>query len=302
MKHVGWLPDEEYWPEDDADDHRRRLAWVLLKASRELRIELVGEPRYGWRDRSVGARVNDDGHDGWLRLVGEPADGDVGVFWDGNATASQQLNGLRLPQVWRSWEYAERDLRFRADLMSFVDEPMCSSTAALTAVPRLSETWWAWLAGTLAFLPGVGTGRVAVDAERFASRIGIWDEALPVDVHRWVPAHADLHWAQLSIPGCWVLDWEGWGLAPAGFDAASLYLHSLAAAPVARLVRARYATELDSRDGMLSQLYIAGRMLDRGDLDDHPAEALVFAHVGRLLQTLGADPGAYQALLRLAAR
>ncbi|MDG4793078.1 hypothetical protein [Micromonospora sp. WMMD1082] len=302
MKHTRWLPSEDHWRDDDADDHRRRLAGVLRRAAIELRVELVGEPRYGWRDRSVGVRVDDDGRDGWLRLVGEPADGDVGVFWDGNVTASQQLNGLRLPRVWRSWEYAERDLRFRADLMSYVDEPACSPTAALTVVPALTETWWARLAGTLAFLPRVDTDRVAVDAERFASRIGIWDAALPVDVQRWVPAHADLHWAQLTTPGCWVLDWEGWGLAPAGFDAASLYLHSLAAPPVAQLVRARYATELDSHDGMLSQLYIAGRMLDRGDLDDHPAETAVFAHAGTVLRALGADPGSYQHLLRLATR
>ena len=272
---------------------------MLRRAAAALRVELVGEFRYGWRNRSTGARVDDDGHDGWLRLVGEPVNGEVGVFWDGNATASQQLGGLRLPRVWRSWEHAESDLRFRADLMSHVDEPTCSRTAALTAVPALSEMWWMRLGGTLSFLTEVETDRVAVDNERLASRIQIWDEALPVDVHQWVPAHADLHWAQLTSPGCWVLDWEGWGLAPAGFDAASLYLHSLAAPPVARLVRARYLAELDSRDGMLSQLYIAGRMLDRGDLDGHPAESAVYAHVGTVLRALGAEPGSYRHLLRL---
>ncbi|MDG4795109.1 hypothetical protein [Micromonospora sp. WMMD1082] len=44
--------------------------------------------------------------------------------------------------------------------------------------------------------------------------------------------------AQLTTPGCWITDWEGWGLAPAGFDAASLYLHSLAVCQVAALVLA----------------------------------------------------------------
>ncbi|MFI7025181.1 hypothetical protein ACIBMZ_20935 [Micromonospora sp. NPDC049900] len=234
--------------------------------------------------------------------MSEPVDGDLGVFWDGNATASQQLSGLRVPRVWRDWETAERDLRFRAELMSYLNEPTCSPSAALSAVPTLSETWWMRLAGALSYLSEISTDRIAVDIERFTSRIEIWDGAIPVSVQRWVPAHADLHWAQVTTPGCWIMDWEGWGVAPAGFDAASLYLHSLAVPPVAELVRTRYAHELGAHDGMLSQLYIASRMLDRGDLDDHPAEIAVLAHAGTLLRALGADPGSYQHLIRLVKR
>ncbi|MCX4625107.1 hypothetical protein ACPCIZ_30920 [Streptomyces cellulosae] len=42
----------------------------------------------------------------------------------------------------------------------------------------------------------------------------------------WTTAHADVHWANLTEP-LRLLDWEGWGQAPEGFGAATLYAYSL---------------------------------------------------------------------------
>ncbi|MEV4708689.1 hypothetical protein [Actinoplanes sp. NPDC049316] len=293
VKHVGWRAFEDHDPVEDSEWYRRELAATLRRAAIELRVQPQGLPQFGWRDRSVGVRVDDDGDPAWLRLVVERADRDMGVFWDGNATASVALSGMRLPRLLRSWEREEAGRRCRADLMTYIDQPVCSPTAALTGQPELAEAWWMWLAGTLSRLAASSTRRVAVDLDDFAGRITVWDPELPVTVDRWVPAHGDLHWGQLTGPDFWILDWEGWGLAPSGFDAASLYLHSLAVPPIADLVRLRYAEQLDSRDGMLSQLYLAGRMLDRDDLPDRAAEAAVFAEAGRLLDALGASPQAY---------
>jgi len=53
--------------------------------------------------------------------------------------------------------------------------------------------------------------------------------AAPVAASSWTAAHADLHWANVLAPDCALVDWEGWGLAPAGYDAATLYVHSLLA-------------------------------------------------------------------------
>ena len=46
-------------------------------------------------------------------------------------------------------------------------------------------------------------------------------------VERWATAHADMHWCNVTAPVCCILDWEAWGLAPRGFDAATLYCASL---------------------------------------------------------------------------
>lgn len=47
-------------------------------------------------------------------------------------------------------------------------------------------------------------------------------------VEEWTAAHADLAWANLTTPNCYFLDWEDWGTAPRGWDAASLWSESLA--------------------------------------------------------------------------
>lgn len=179
---------------------------------------------------------------------------------------------------------AARHVWFRADLMTYIAESTCSCTPALIRnCPSVDDLWWTCLAGSLARLSTVNVEPVAISPGQLVRRISVFDSMASVTVDRWVPAHADLYWAQVTAPGCWILDWEGWGLAPAGFDAASLYLHSLAVPAVAAWVRAVFGRQLDSDDGILSQLYIAARMRDRGDLSKGPIRAAVLAHVDGLL-------------------
>jgi thiamine kinase-like enzyme len=91
-------------------------------------------------------------------------------------------------------------------------------------------------------------------------------------------AHTDLHWANLMAPEAALVDWEGWGLAPAGFDAASLYLHSLLEPEMAERVHREFADVLDRRDGLLAQLYVTGRMLLRINSGDYPDLAIPLHH------------------------
>lgn len=58
--------------------------------------------------------------------------------------------------------------------------------------------------------------RVTATIERvFASRV-------ETTVTEWAVAHADLAWANVTAPECWLLDWEDWGMAPRGWDTATL--------------------------------------------------------------------------------
>ncbi|WP_289851334.1 transposase [Actinoallomurus purpureus] len=68
-----------------------------------------------------------------------------------------------------------------------------------------------------------------------------------------------------------VLDWEMWGRAPYGYDAATLYCHTLLQADVAQTVHDTFADMLDTPEGTRTQLFVITRMLfraDRGDYDD----------------------------------
>lgn len=280
--------------------HRRQLVFILKRAALHLRVEVVGDLRFGWRDRTVGVRVtNEYGDAMWLRVVGEPADHPSEIFWDGNQTATTLLGPIRRPEVRQVVDYAEPDYRFRAELATLVAEPACSRTPVATTMPTVDDGWWSLLRTWLANLEQVNTDRLAVTPEQLARRLHSWDTDLPVDVARWLPAHADLHWANLTAPGCWLLDWEGWGLAPAGFDAASLYMHSMGVPKLAEQVQSVFAEALGTRDGVLAQLYVASRMKSRGDLDGPatpPAAARsVLGHVDSLLQALDASDGGLDA-------
>ncbi|MGX1755384.1 hypothetical protein ACWIG5_00435 [Streptomyces lydicus] len=70
----------------------------------------------------------------------------------------------------------------------------------------------------------------------------------------WATAHGDLHWANLTGPQLTLLDWEGWGAAPLGYDAAHLYLHSLPVPDVTERVRKEFAHVLDTPDGRIGEL------------------------------------------------
>jgi hypothetical protein len=147
-----------------------------------------------------------------------------------------------------------------------------STGGLLRTDPALPDQWWASLHASLSVLADQPAPRPAKVADSVASQalicelVGRAATALsvpPVDsaVDRWVTAHADLTWANLTGPACWLLDWEDWGAAPFGFDQAVLLMGSLAVPSVAARVREVFAAQLDSRDGLISFLAVAADLL-----------------------------------------
>jgi hypothetical protein len=82
----------------------------------------------------------------------------------------------------------------------------------------------------------------------------------------WTTAHADVHWANLTEP-LRLLDWEGWGQAPEGFDAATLYAYSLLQPDTAARVRVAFPV-LGSPAGLAAEATVCAQLLQtvaRGD-------------------------------------
>lgn len=253
------------------DEHRAWLRRQLAQAADRLGAVPAAGAVWGWRDRSISSRVDTGCGPRWLRVVAEAELWAGGEFWTGNADAGQ-LTGVAKPQVLRHWDWTDRGQRLRAELMSTAEGCPCSPTPELRCDLDLPDAWWAGLRGSLAALAGSATSRTAVNQDDVTRRVRVFfgDRVDPA-VREWTTAHADLHWANLMEPDCVLVDWEGWGRAPAGYDAATLYVHSLLRPAVAERVRAEFAARLDSRDGLLSQLYATGRMLLRindGDYED----------------------------------
>lgn len=272
---------------EDDDAHRAWMRAALATAATEASATVVGEAVFGWRDRSLGARVRAESAEFWLRVVTEQEQWAGGDFWTGNTDANP-ITGVAKPTVLHVWEWAEGTARMRAELMTLADGQQCSPTPELRIPVELPGTWWRTLRESLRTLAVVPTSRTYLTEHEVARRLRVFfgDRADPT-VSEWTAAHTDLHWANLIAPDLVLVDWEGWGIAPAGFDAATLYLHSLLRPAIAKQVRAEFNELLEHRDGLISQLYVTTRMLLRIEYGDYPDLAVpLHRNAERVLQRL----------------
>ncbi|MER5632204.1 hypothetical protein [Streptomyces nitrosporeus] len=83
----------------------------------------------------------------------------------------------------------------------------------------------------------------------------------PTEPPSWTTAHGDVQWSNLAGPTLQILDWERWGRAPEGYDAAVLYVSSLAVPALAKRVLDTFSTVLNSPSGRFSQLYAASEFI-----------------------------------------
>lgn len=253
--------------------HRRRVLDAHAKHASELGAVLDGDQTWGWYDRSVSGRGTHDDRVAWVRTVSEQPQWADSIMWTGNVDANV-LAGVPKPHVLAWTETKDEDRWFRTEVMTYVDQPVVSPTPELTALPDVDAAWLRRLRYALDQLGCIATDRVAKVQADVTQRLRQYfgDRIDPV-VETWVASHCDLHWANLTTGGPGdgpvILDWEGWGLAPYGYDAATLYCHSLLVPEAASAVRHRFEDVLDRPDGRRSQLLVIARMLGRTEMGDY---------------------------------
>ncbi|MGW4821968.1 hypothetical protein ACWEP4_24020 [Streptomyces sp. NPDC004227] len=203
------------------------LQEVFVRAAAEFGCQTVdGDRAEGWRGRTLGGKVTANGLARWLRVVAAPADKVSGKLWMGNESA-QVIAGASRPELVEVRDWAEEELRFRAELSTFVEDAPVSMTPELQGPVQLPESWWKGLETSLEAMAATATDRVSVRQDLVNRRLE-WISGGRIDpeVAVWKASHGDLHWANLTAPTCVLLDWEGWGLAPAGWDVAALRAYS----------------------------------------------------------------------------
>ena len=129
--------------------------------------------------------------------------------------------------------------------------------------PCLPETWWAALRNGLDSLAAHTTNRVALEQGHLSRRVrevygSDVDTRVPGDA--WACAHGDLGYANLTGPELVLLDWESWGMAPIGWDAACLWASSLGVPEVAGRVVEEFAEQLVTRSGLLCRLLLCANV------------------------------------------
>lgn len=227
----------------------------------------------GRRTVSGPVRCNDDDRIAWLRLVAAKTPG--GKLWNGTGDAEDLFaDAVPRPRLLGVDETSHQGMAVRAELLTYVSARVISPTPNLTPgsiAAKLSDQWWEHLRDavrTLTVTPAP-TQRESVVSAAFVKRT--IRRYLDIDVDPasvpWTLAHGDLHWANLTESPLTILDWEGFGPAPVGFDAANLYAYSLPDSAVARRVRTVFGDELGGPSGRLAELLVAVIILQAAERD-----------------------------------
>ncbi|MGH3719676.1 MAG: hypothetical protein ACRDRI_12740 [Pseudonocardiaceae bacterium] len=241
---------------------------VIDRVERRLGVRVDRETVVVKR-RSLGGRTD---HDTWVRLEARPLSTLTGQG-SGVEAAACLPRAVAKPEWYQSlsWRVPEQCVLWRADETELVTASPIKPGGVLSADPGLPEAWWATLGTSLGALATHTTTRIAtphtvpISQERVTATIeGVFPDCVETTVTEWAVAHADLAWANLTAPQCWLLDWEDWGLAPRGWDAATLWGNSLAVPELAERVQREYRADLDSRSGLLSQLFFCSEMISAG--------------------------------------
>jgi hypothetical protein len=240
-------------------------------AAQEFAVERIGAALHTGRLHSVGCRVVDAGEDAWLRVVYADPEWGEGDYLDQNVAANA-IRDVPKPTVkrWREWE--DNGRRMRGEVSTFVADATLSTGMTPTRQVELSDRWLSDLGHALHALARHPVPSSGLDATHVNDGIrAFFGVDLDIASVPWTTAHCDLHWGNLTAPALTILDWETWGSAPAGYDAATLICTSLAHPDLARTICRALAEFLDSPAGQIATLAAAIRVLrfaDGGELTE----------------------------------
>ncbi|MFG3010078.1 phosphotransferase family protein [Streptomyces cinerochromogenes] len=207
--------------------------------------------------------------DCWLRLISAPHDRASGKIWEGNRKAAALFDGrIQKPCLYDVIESSNGDCTYQAELHQYVDEPTCSPSPVLRAPLDTPPSWWDSLRTDLEYVSRTATDRVAVRQEWVDRSVPRFLGVPSPRVTDWATAHGDLHLANLTTSP-YLLDWEGFGLAPVGYDAAMLLAYCLLVPDVAQRVRDTFPI-LDTALGRVAQIIVVTELLQSASRGDHP--------------------------------
>ncbi|WP_211275029.1 hypothetical protein [Streptomyces katrae] len=224
------------------------------------------DPVWGYEGRTLSGRVTGpDGGDGWLRLVSATEDRATGKLWEGPQSAHKALPAaVPRPALHRVHDWAADGFGYRAELYEHTPLATVSRSPVLADDVDLPESWWKELPLALDALATAATFREAVREEYIRRAVPQYTGHTVGEI-QWSTAHGDFHWANLAGPELLILDWEGWGTAPYGFDAALLYLYALQAPDTATRVRQALAHILDDPAVRVAELTVCAQVLQAAD-------------------------------------
>lgn len=253
-----------------------------VQSSLGVLLDSAGSVR---KRRSIGARTETGT---WVRVECRGLDRSLDQGW--GVEAASGISGVPMP-AWHqgvSWLDVERGVRWRADETDLIAGNAIGKPQSALELP---ESWWVALGSAMDALSAHSTYRRATPdlelatASRFAGAIAKIFTDVDATVEEWTTAHADFNWPNLTGSTFQIFDWEDFGTAPRGLDAATLWFGSLRVPELADKVAASRQADLETRDGKLMQLWRCAEFLAWAT-DEEPEYAAVTEAAGNLAREL----------------
>jgi hypothetical protein len=267
-------------------DTRQRMRIAFEKACRVLGATGTdSRTTWGWRGRTLSGAIDVAAGPAWLRIARMPRGDPPSVFWTGNRDAHRELPAsVPRPLLLHSTEFGDDAWDYCAEAFELLPASLLNDRPTTPWSVQLPQSWWQELRTALLEVATVRTSRFTIQPDRLDAMmghvLGPGHHCAPVSL--WEPAHGDLHWANLTGPSLQILDWEGWGMAPPGYDAATLLAYSLPDPAVAEAVQCQFADQLDTPVGRCTQRAVLAEQLwaRRNEPPDGPT-AVMSAALGR---------------------
>ncbi|MFG2236161.1 hypothetical protein ACGFNX_40265 [Streptomyces sp. NPDC048723] len=245
-----------------------RMLAAQRHAADQFGLRATGRRVWGYRGRTLSGAAGPH----WLRVVCAEAGTEGGKLWNGPSTSRTLPPSVPRPDLFRIRDWTTEGYAYRAELYAFAPDPIVSPRPVLDEEPGLPETWWKEMVAALDALVDVPppTDREAV-REEYLRRVIPEFTGHQVDDVTWSTAHGDLHYGNVTR-GPHILDWEGWGRAPYGYDAATLYVYALLTPETAARIRAQLAPVLDRPEARTGLLTVCAQVLQAQNRVDFYAE------------------------------
>lgn len=258
----------------------KRAEQALQEACRRMNLVLVGIPVRGYFTNSRGATVRaSNGVLCWIKVSGVP-NGPAQQQLEGETSAAA-IRGVPKPAILEVQYWTQDGFYWRAVLMTLV--PESAKTGPLFSRHRhaISDRWIGEIKQAMQTIATIPTERRRIDPDWMSASITKrFGAETPHTCDDWRTAHGDLHWGNITVPELKLLDWDLWGLAPRGFDAAFLVTFTSPDPALTRRLQSAFADELDTSSGKVAQLAVCAgvlRFVEEGHLDPRfhaPVEAL----------------------------
>ncbi|MFE5491468.1 hypothetical protein ACFQ7Z_16195 [Streptomyces virginiae] len=272
------------------DLRRQPVEDVLERVEAALRVKLDRQTLVRKR-RSLGGRTE---RGTWVRIERRGFERIGAQGWNGTEAAAV-LQGIAMPEWYKgvAWREPGEPVMWRADELELIASPPVGKAALVLADPGLPDAWWEALTSSLDALAAQQTPRIAtpdtvtITQEEVTQTLGeVFPGIADTQIEQWAPAHADLTWANVMGPEFSIIDWEDWGMAPRGLDAATLWGNALAVPALADRVHHERRADLESRDGKLMSLFFLSKVVGPHAYEEDPLLAPARKEAERLVAEL----------------